>query len=148
MSQVWATASAAAKFQDKATTVSKGLKASLPKRKGPPPASSRHSSGTKLQSLELLEIGHLKLKPVLQAVVLGHLFMRKYGLSRQQRAQVIRLTGGSCSCEDIEKVIKASEFEDRAGDHASRASGRRDTLMVAAEQSMSEPDMSSEDANE
>ena len=50
-----------------------------------------------MESLELLEVGHLKLKPVFPSVVLGHLFLRKYGLSREQRSQVIPWTPCSTS---------------------------------------------------
>ena len=39
-----------------------------------------------MEDLELLKFGHVKLKPVFPAVVLGDLFMRKYGLSREQRS--------------------------------------------------------------
>ena len=70
-----------------------------------------------LQSLERLEVGNLKLKPVLPAVVLGHLFMRKYGLNKEQRAQVIRSTGSSSRFEDIEKVIARPILRSETTDH-------------------------------
>ena len=165
-SETEADAAAAAAAQDETATGSKGPKdgggegpASSPKRKGPPSSVSQRSTGTHkgdeaaaqrkmLQSLERLEIGHLKLKPVLPAVVLGHLFMRKYGLNREQRAQVIRSTGGSSRFEDIEKVIRASDFEERHHEQGHRGSGRRDTVMVAEESSASEPELSSEEVQE
>ena len=47
------------------------------------------------QMLGTLEMGHIKAKPIFPQSVLGHLFMRKYGLSREQRAQIVRSTNGS-----------------------------------------------------
>ena len=47
------------------------------------------------QMLGALEQGHIKVRPILPQSVLGHLFMRKFGLSRDQRGQVIRSTNGS-----------------------------------------------------
>jgi hypothetical protein len=35
--------------------------------------------------------------------------MRKFGLGRDQRAQVIRATGGSSRFDDIEKILRAPE---------------------------------------
>ena len=157
---------AAAASKEEATASTKGPKtgggegpASSPRRKGPPSSASQRSPGTQkgdeavaqrrmLQSLERLEVGHLKLRPVLPAVVLGHLFMRKYGLNKEQRAQVIRSTGGSSRFEDIEKVIRASDFEERNVDQGHTRHGRRDNVLVAEERSVSEPDLSSEEVQE
>eukprot|EP00435_Cladocopium_sp_Y103_P031844 s4675_g8.t1 len=38
--------------------------------------------------------------------------MRKYGLSREQRAQVVRSTNGSSRFVDIERILRASDFEE------------------------------------
>ncbi|CAJ1350729.1 unnamed protein product [Effrenium voratum] len=54
-----------------------------------------------------------KMRPVFPQSVLGHLFMRKLGLSREQRAQVIRATGGSSRFQDVERIMRASDMEDR-----------------------------------
>ena len=137
-----------------------------PKRRGgkPPSSSSSHGSrGTQkadderaqrkmMENLEVLEAGHLKKKPIFPSVILGHLFMRKYGLTREQRSQVIRSAGGSCRFEDVERVIRASDYEDRFQENSQRGGpakpGRRDQVMVADDSSLSEPDYSSEDAME
>ena len=74
------------------------------RKKGP--GSGKSSRGTfaadrKREELRMahllgtIEVGHTKPSPIFPSTVLGHLFMRKYGLSREQRAQVIRSTGGS-----------------------------------------------------
>ena len=93
----------------------------------------------------------MKMKPIFPEVILGHLFMRKYGLSREQRSQVIRSTGGSCKFSDIEKVIRASDYEDRHGDGGHKSSAPRATrtsgaIMAAEEESsLSEPSGSEAD---
>ena len=134
-----------------------------PKRGPPSSGGSQHSCGTQkgdeeraqrrmLERLGRLEVGHLKLKPVFPAVILGHLFMRKYGLSREQRSQIIRSTGGSCKFGDIEKVIRASDYEDRLGDTGHRGGPSRPNraggAIMAAEEgsSLSEPSISDGDA--
>ena len=38
--------------------------------------------------------------------------MRKYGLSKEQRSQVIRATGGSSRFLDVERILRASDIED------------------------------------
>ncbi|CAE7296093.1 RE1, partial [Symbiodinium sp. CCMP2456] len=136
-----------------------------PKRGPPSSGGSQHSRGTQkgdeeraqrrmLERLGRLEVGHLKLKPVFPAVILGHLFMRKYGLSREQRSQVIRSTGGSCKFTDIEKVIRASDYEDRLGDGGHRGNQQRaarpgGAIMAADEgSSLSEPSFSDPEAYE
>ncbi|CAE7606331.1 RE2 [Symbiodinium sp. CCMP2592] len=133
-----------------------------PKRGPPSSGGSHRSRGTQkadddraqrrmLESLGRLEVGHLKLKPIFPAVILGHLFMRKYGLNREQRSQVIRSTGGSCKFEDIEKVIRASDYEDRLGDgHRGPAQRPHRGAVMAAEEesSCSEPSFSDPEALE
>ena len=81
-------------------------------------------------------------KPIFPQSVLGHLFMRKFGLTKEQRAQVIRSTGGSSRFRDVERIMRASDFED--GKHEDRRQDRRqkpyppsrhrrDTFQVEAE---------------
>ena len=73
--------------------------------------------------LGTLEASQTNPKPVFPQSVLGHLFMRKYGLSREQRSLVIRSTGGSSRFHDIEKILRASDFEEQKHDdrrHPSR----------------------------
>ncbi|CAL1126693.1 unnamed protein product [Cladocopium goreaui] len=84
------------------------------------------------QMLGTLEMGHLKPKPIFPQSVLGHLFMRKYGLSREQRAQVVRSTNGSSRFVDIERILRASDFEDRSkpDDRKPAKPPRRDTYAV------------------
>lgn len=64
------------------------------------------------QMLGNIEKGHLKPKPIFPQTVLGHLFMKKFGLSREQKAQVIRATGGSARFQDVEKILRASDMEE------------------------------------
>ena len=56
------------------------------------------------QMLGTLEMGHIKPRPIFPQSVLGHLFMRKYGLSREQRAQIVRSTNGSSRFVDVERI--------------------------------------------
>ena len=84
------------------------------------------------QMLGTLELGHLKPKPIFPQSVLGHLFMRKYGLSREQRAQVVRSTNGSSRFVDIERILRASDFEE-SSKHSDRRPAkppRRDAYAV------------------
>ena len=112
------------------TTAGSFVEELSPKMKDASPRGSQLSSGTQRgdderaqrrmqRSLEKLEAGHTRLRPVFPALVLGHLFMRKYGLNREPRSQVIRSIGGSSRLEDIERVIRASDYEDkdREGGH-------------------------------
>ncbi|CAE7205276.1 GIP, partial [Symbiodinium sp. CCMP2456] len=130
-----------------------------PKRQ-PPSAGggSHHSRGTQkadeeraqrrmLENLGKLEAGHLRVRPIFPEVILGHLFMRKYGLTREQRSQVIRSTGGSCRFKDVEKVIRASDYEDKTADSHGRGGVQRPSRsgnVMAAEEdsSLSEPSLS------
>ncbi|CAE7032082.1 GIP [Symbiodinium natans] len=95
-----------------------------------------------MRQLGRLEAGHLKLRPVFPSVVLGHLYMKKYGLTREQRTLVVRATGGSSRFEDVERIMRASDFEDRRGE-ASRAQRpiRKEGVLEAdlESPSMSEP---------
>ena len=63
--------------------------------------------------LGTLEPSHRKPKPIFPQSVLGHLFMRKFGLNREQRALVIRSTGGSSRFLDVERILRASDLEDQ-----------------------------------
>ncbi|CAE7551398.1 RE1 [Symbiodinium necroappetens] len=132
-----------------------------PKKKPPSAGGSQKSRGTQkadderanrqmMEDLGKLEVGHLRVKPIFPEVILGHLFMRKYGLNREQRSQVIRSTGGSCRFRDVEKVIRASDYEDKFHDPSSRVQSSRSTSganVLAAEEgsSLSEPTYSDED---
>ena len=62
--------------------------------------------------LGTLEPSHRKPKPIFPQSVLGHLFMRKFGLNREQRTLVIRSTGGSSRFLDVERILRASDLED------------------------------------
>ena len=76
--------------------------------------------------LGTLEQGHRRPKSIFPQSVLGHLFMRKYGLNREQRALVIRSTGGSSRFADIERILRASDFEEnRPDDRKPRMDDRR-----------------------
>ena len=86
------------------------------------------------QMLGTLEIGHLKPTPIFPQSVLGHLYMRKFGLSREQRSQIIRATNGSSRFIDVEKIMKASDLEERRSDHKPAKPARRDTYAVQAHQ--------------
>ena len=55
--------------------------------------------------------------------------MRKYGLSREQRSHLIRSTGGSSRFEDIEKILRASDYEDRLDDRI-HPKARREAYVV------------------
>eukprot|EP00435_Cladocopium_sp_Y103_P025552 s3203_g6.t1 len=77
-----------------------------------------HKGDYEKQQLEMqrmlgtLEPGYRKPKPIFPQSVLGHLFMRKFGLNREQRSQVIRSTGGSSRFLDVERILRASDIED------------------------------------
>ena len=87
------------------------------------------------QMLGTLEMGHVKPKPIFPQSVLGHLFMRKYGLSREQRAQVVRATNGSSRFQDIERILRASDFEERRNDDKRHGKPpRRDAYVVQQSQ--------------
>ena len=83
------------------------------------------------QMLGTLELGHTKPTPIFPQSVLGHLYMRKYGLSREQRAQIIRATNGSSRFQDVERIMKASDLEDRRShEKGHQKPQRRDTYAV------------------
>ena len=87
--------------------------------------------------LGTVEAFHTKPKTVFPQSVLGHLFMPKFGLSKEQRAQVIRATGGSSRFADIERILRASDFEEtKSDDRRSRPplkAPRLDAYAVQAE---------------
>ena len=69
-------------------------------RKKRGPGSGKSSRGTfaadrKREELRMahivgtIEAGHTKPSPIFPSTLLGHLFMRKYGLSREQRVQLV-----------------------------------------------------------
>ena len=66
--------------------------------------------------LGALEPSHRKPRPIFPQSVLGHLFMRKFGLNREQRSLVIRSTGGSSRYQDVERILRASDLEDQRPD--------------------------------
>ena len=93
------------------------------------------------QMLGNIEKGHLKPKPIFPQTVLGHLFMKKFGLSREQKAQVIRATGGSARFQDVEKILRASDMEESRSNPENRRFDtrrphppprRRDTFVAQA----------------
>ena len=71
---------------------------------------------TMQRMLGTLEPSHRKPKPIFPQSVLGHLFMRKFGLNREQRTLVIRSTGGSSRFLDVERILRASDLEDQRED--------------------------------
>ena len=88
--------------------------------------------------LGTLEPSHRKPKPIFPQSVLGHLFMRKFGLGKDQRAMIIRSTGGSSRFLDVERLMRASDIDDnnRFDDKRQRVQlkpNRRDAF-VAQEQ--------------
>ena len=53
-------------------------------------------------------------------VLAGHLFLRRLSLGKDQRASLLRSTGGSSDLKDLEKVLRVSEaeiFHKPAGQH-------------------------------
>ncbi|CAL1138729.1 unnamed protein product [Cladocopium goreaui] len=82
--------------------------------------------------LGTLEPGKLKPTPIFPQSVLGHLYMRKYGLSREQRAQIIRATNGSSRFVDVERIMRASDLEETKDDRRVQKTGRRDAYAVSA----------------
>ena len=68
--------------------------------------------------LDALEVGQLKPTPIFPQSVLGHLYVRKFGLSKEQRAQIIRATNGSSRLRDVERIMRASDLEERRPDSA------------------------------
>jgi hypothetical protein len=106
------------------------------------------------QILGTVELSHTKPKPIFPQSVLGHLYMRKYGLSKEQRSQVIRAAGGSSRFLDVERIMRASDIEDnnrhdnRHGRPAQKVQ-RRDAYSVQDDDSSSiELPLSSSDDEE
>ncbi|CAE7253172.1 RE1 [Symbiodinium sp. CCMP2592] len=116
--------------------------------RGTQKADDERANRRMMESLETLEVGHLKVKPIFPEVILGHLFMRKYGLNREQRGQVIRSTGGSCKFKDIERVIRASDYEDKMQEQGGRGQNQRPgraANVLAAEEDSSLSELSGSD---
>ena len=71
--------------------------------------------------------------------------MRKYGLSREPRTQVVRATGGSCRFEDVQRVLRASDFEDRhdsgGRQQIQRGTRKKAAWAVASDSEMSQPSL-------
>ena len=101
-----------------------------------------------LEMLGSLEHGHLKPKPIFPQAILGHLYMRKFGLNREQRAHIIRSTNGSSRLEDIERIVRASDLEEfrseRRVDDRQRPpkQQRRDTMLIDEDALLAEDDSS------
>eukprot|EP00435_Cladocopium_sp_Y103_P013473 s905_g3.t1 len=80
--------------------------------------------------------------------------MRKYGLSKEQRSQVIRAAGGSSRFLDVERIMRASDIEDnnRSDNRHGRPPQkmqRRDSYAVQDDDNSSlEPPLSSSDDEE
>ena len=93
-----------------------------------------------MEMLGSLEHGHLKPKPIFPQAILGHLFMRKFGLNREQRAHIIRSTNGSSRLEDVERIVRASDLEEFRSDDRRREErkpikhAKKDAYAVQAEQ--------------
>lgn len=65
--------------------------------------------------------------------MLGHLFMKKFDMSRESRSHLIRSTGVSSRLKDIERLMKASDFDDGHRGDERRAFAprqRRETFAV------------------
>ena len=86
-----------------------------------------------LRMLGTLEHGHLKPKPILPQSILGHLYMRKLGLNREQRAQIIRATNGSSRLADVERILRASDLEEFRSEDRRRTEERRPTKALRRE---------------
>ena len=65
-----------------------------------------------LEMLGSLECGYLRPKPIFPQAILGHLYLRKFGMNREQRAHIIRSTNGSSRLDDVERIIRASDLEE------------------------------------
>ena len=92
-----------------------------------------------LEMLGSLEYGHLRPKPIFPQAILGHLYMRKFGMNREQRAHIIRSTNGSSRLDDVERIIRASDREEfrnedrKRDDRKPLKQPRRDTYAVHSE---------------
>ena len=84
--------------------------------------------------LGTLEPGYRKPKPVFPQSVLGHLFMRKFGLNREQRSLVIRSTGGLPRFLDVERIdIEENNRLDPPSNRPPYKPQRREILAVEAQ---------------
>ena len=86
-----------------------------------------------LRMLGALEHGHLTPKPILPQSILGHLYMRKFGLNREQCAQIIRATNGSSRLADVERILRASDLEEFRSEDRRRTEERRPTKVMRRE---------------
>ena len=111
------------------------------KSRGTEKADRERENRRMLEMLGSLEHGHLRPKPIFPQAILGHLYMRKFGLSREQRAHIIRSTNGSSRLDDVERIIRASDLEEFRQDERSRRHDdrkpskmmRRDTYAMQSE---------------
>ena len=104
-----------------------------------------HAQVKMKQMLGTLEMGHIKPKPIFPQSVLGHLFMRKYGLTREQRAQVVRSTNGSSRFVDVERILRASDLEEshKHDDRRAQRPSRREAYIAQEQVHAVESDSSS-----
>lgn len=100
--------------------------------------------------LGTLELSHTKPKAIFPQSVLGHLFLRKFGLSREQRSHLLRATGGSSRFDDVVKILRASDIEDPRADDRRPQRPRREAYVVQEADSSSSlgPLTSDESENE
>ena len=111
--------SSAGSKRERASHASKGSRASQ-KSRGTHKADTERDNRRMMEMLGSLEHGHLKPKPIFPQAILGHLFMRKFGLNREQRAHIIRSTNGSSRLEDVERIVRASDLEEFRSDDRRR----------------------------
>ena len=98
--------------------------------------------------LGTLEPGKLKPTPIFPQSVLGHLYMRKYGLSREQRAQIIRATNGSSRFVDVERIMRASDLEETKDDRRVQKPGRREAYEVSAKRQKQQVFLADDDSSD
>ena len=131
--------SSAGSKRERASHASKGSRASQLSR-GTHKSDQERDNRRMMEMLGSLEHGHLKPKPIFPQAILGHLFMRKFGLNREQRAHIIRSTNGSSRLEDVERIVRASDLEEFRSDDRRREErkpikhARKDAYAVQAEQ--------------
>lgn len=132
--------SSAGSKRERASLASKGSRASQLSRGTHKAADQERDSRRMMEMLGSLEHGHLRPKPIFPQAILGHLFMRKFGLNREQRAHIIRSTNGSSRLEDVERIVRASDLEEFRSDDRRREErkpikhARRDAYAVQDEQ--------------
>ena len=109
-----------------------------------------------LRNLEFQDEGHVKVRPVFPAENLGHLFMRKYGLSREQRSLVISATGGGSKFPDVTQRTAARMGRPADGHRGPRRGGAYEAAVASgstwepsfagAEDEVHEADLETEDS--